>query len=324
MALAVILVFMVIEVAGGVISGSLALLADATHMLTDALALALALSAQWIAGRPARGDLHFGYRRFQVLAAFVNGIALLLLMAWIVFEAVKRAYVPVDVSWRPMLAVAVIGLIANGIAFRILHHAGGQDINVRGAMLHVVSDLVGSVAAVAAALIIATTGFTRIDPILSVLVALLIARSAVRLLRDASHVLLEGAPANFDIERLVDDLKATAPAVVDIHRVQVWQLTPGHTRLTMHARMKSRDGVDGALAAIKRRLGEAHGIEESTVQIEFEDCCPDSDPAQIQVIAEARRAASSQACGHDHEHDHGHAHGHQHSTGTGGPVTSAA
>jgi cobalt-zinc-cadmium efflux system protein len=328
MALGVILVFMVVEVAGGIISGSLALLADATHMLTDALALGIALSAQWIAGRPARGDLHFGYRRIQVLAAFVNGIALLLLMAWICVEALKRAYAPVDVSWRPMLAIALLGLLANGIAFRILHRVSGNDINVRGAMLHVVSDLVGSVAAVMAALIIAWTGYTRIDPILSFLVAALIARSAIKLLRDASHVLLEGAPPNFDIQRLVEDVKATTPDIADIHNVRVWQLTPGHSRLTMHARLKTREAVDEALAAIKLRLAEVHGIEESTIQIEFDDSCPDNDPAHADLIAATRaaKAAMGHDCGHDHGHDHGHAHGHSHGhpSASTGAVSSAA
>ena len=178
----VIAVFMVVEAIGGFISGSLALLADATHMLTDSFALALAASAQWFANRPADKKLHFGYRRTQVLAAFVNGIALAFLLLWIVFEAVHRFFFePVSVQWPLMLNVAIIGLLANGVAFFILHNSKSDNVNVRGALLHVISDLVGSVAAIIAAIVIATTGWMKIDPILSIAVAALIGRSAWRL-----------------------------------------------------------------------------------------------------------------------------------------------
>ncbi len=275
-AFCVIAVFMVVEAIGGVISGSLALLADATHMLTDALALALAASAQWLASRPADRRLHFGYRRTQVLAAFVNGIALAILLAGIFVEAVRRFFfAPIDVNWSLMLGVAILGLIANGVAFVILHRSSSGNLNVRGAMLHVISDLLGSVAAIIGAVTIAATGWTRIDPILSIIVAFLIGRSAWRLIRETGHVLMEGAPNHIDVEKLVVDLRRAAPEVADIHQVQIWQITPDEIRLTMHARIRSPQQVESALQRMKAFLETNYGIEQSTVQVETSDECPD-------------------------------------------------
>lgn len=274
-ALVVISVFMVVEVVGGIISGSLALLADAAHMLTDAFALALAVSAHWISARPADKRLHFGYRRTQVLAAFVNGVALIGLLFWIVFEAVHRMANPVAVSWQPMLMVAIIGLAANGVAFWLLHSGDRENINMRGAILHVVSDLLGSVAAVIAALVIAFGGPMRVDPILSIVVAALIAQSAIRLLRETGHILLEGAPKDLDVDQLAIDLKSQDPAIEDIHNVQVWQLTPEQLCITLHARIAEKGSGSLALAAIKARLESKYGILDSTVQIELDKNCPD-------------------------------------------------
>ena len=181
-AFAVISTFMVVEVIGGLLSGSLALLADAAHMLTDAFALGLAVSAHWISRRPADHRLHFGYRRTQVLAAFVNGVALIGLIGWIVFEAIRRLIEPAPITWQPMLVVAVLGLAANGVAFVLLHGGDRNNVNIRGAMLHVVSDFLGSVVAVIAAIVIAFGGPLRIDAVLSLLVACLIANAAFRLI----------------------------------------------------------------------------------------------------------------------------------------------
>lgn len=275
-AFVVIAVFMVVEAIGGLLSGSLALLADATHMMTDALALALAASAQWIAGRPADSKLHFGYRRTQVLAAFVNGIALAFLLTWIVFEAVKRFFFePVDVNWSLMLNIALIGLLANGVAFFILHRSRTDNVNIRGAMLHVVSDILGSVAAIIGALVIATTGWLKIDPILSIIVAALIGRSAWRLISETGHILMEGAPPNIDVTSLADGIKKASPDVLQIHQLQIWQITPEEPRLTMHARIKSPDLAENALQKMKEYLEREHGIRQSTVQVEFTNECPD-------------------------------------------------
>lgn len=275
-ALCVTLVFMVVEIVGGLLSGSLALLADAAHMSTDAFALALAASAHWFSGRPADGKLHFGYRRFQVLAAFVNGILLVVLIGWILVEAVQRFFNPEPVIWSTMLVVAILGLGANGVAFAILTYGNSQNVNIRGAMLHVVSDLLGSVAAVIAAIVIMATGWYQVDPLLSVLVALLIGRSAIRLLRETGHILVEGAPNNIDVPTLIKSLKEKAPEIADIHKVQIWQLTPEHLRLTMHVSVTRADAAPGTLSRIKTYLEENYGELQSTIQIEMKNHCPDT------------------------------------------------
>lgn len=293
-AFAVISVFMVVEAVGGIIAGSLALVADAVHMLTDAFALGLAVTAHWWSRRPADDRLHFGYTRTQVLAAFVNGLFLAALLGWIVYEAVVRMLNPIEVEWRPMLIIALIGLGANVVAFYALHGAPSRDnINIRGAMLHVVSDMLGSVAAVIAALVIMTTGWTRIDPILSLLVAALIGRSAVRLLRETSHILLEGAPQDIDVAALIEGVKGAAPNVVDVHDVYIWQLTPEHPRLTLHARIADAATATATLDRIKAFLEQKYGITETTVQIEVGTDCPDEAEALAPLtnLGEARRHA---------------------------------
>ncbi|MFQ5562284.1 MAG: cation diffusion facilitator family transporter [Parvularculaceae bacterium] len=274
-ALVVIAAFMVIETIGGILAGSLALLADAAHMLTDALALALAVCAHWLSSRPADRGLHFGYRRWQVLAAFLNGLALSGLLVWIVFEGVRRLLNPIEVEWRVMLFIAMLGLAANIFAFLILNGARTKNLNVRGALLHVVSDLLGSVAAVIAALVIAATAWSRIDPILSFVVAGLIARSAYRLTREAGHILLEGAPRDLNVEALIQGLKETAPVIRNVHQVRIWQLTPEHPSLTMHVCVDRADAAVDALQKAKTYLDQRYGIKQSTIQVEVGGACPD-------------------------------------------------
>jgi cobalt-zinc-cadmium efflux system protein len=309
-ALIVVAVFMVVEVVGGLWSGSLALLADATHMMTDALALTLALSAHWISARPANAKLHFGYRRMQVIAAFLNGIALVVLMAWIIYEAIRRSITPIEVEWAPMLAIAALGLFANGVAFRLLHRAGDHNINIKSAMLHVASDLLGSVAAVVAAIVIWRFGWTRIDPLLSLLVAVLIGRSAVKLLTETTHILLEGAPKNFDVAALTSDLADASPLIEDVHSVKISQLTPDQLRLTMHARIRDGAPASDALRALKKRLEERYGIGDSTIQIESGCSCPDDAPGGE---PEPDGAKVTRLHAHDHAPDKGR--DHRHATG---------
>ena len=274
-AFAVIASFMVVEAVGGIISGSLALLADAAHMLTDAFALGLAISAQFFAAKPADARLHFGYRRAQVLAAFVNGILLAILLCWIVIEAVRRFANPVEVDAPLMMWIAVGGLAANALAFVILHRRNEKDLNVRGAMLHVLGDLLGSVAAITAALVIMLTGWTQIDPLLSIAVAVLIGVSAVRLVRETGFILLEGAPDNLDVGELADGLKSASPLIRDVHNIQISQITPDQLRLTMHVCVESDNDASGALEAAKAYLQREHGILQSTIQVETGDC-PDN------------------------------------------------
>lgn len=275
-ALAVISIFMVIEVIGGIISGSLALLADATHMLTDAAALALAVSAQFLAARPADNRLHFGYRRAQVLAAFVNGILLVFLLCWIVYEAANRFMQPIEVQSGLMLWVAVAGFGANVIAFFILHRPNERNVNMRGALLHVISDLLGSVAAIIAAIVIMATGWMTIDPLLSIGVALLIGVSAFRLVRETGFILLEGAPSDIDVNVLTSGLRSAAPTIKGVHNVQISQITPDQLRLTLHACVAEAADSAEALEAAKAFLEKEYNIRHSTVQIEVGDECPDA------------------------------------------------
>ncbi len=274
-ALCVTLVFMVVEIIGGVISGSLALLADAAHMSTDAVALGLAASAHWFSRKPADSRHHFGYRRVQVLAAFVNGILLLLLIGWIVVEAVQRFLNPEPVIWSTMLIVAVLGFASNAFAFAVLTFGNTKNINIRGAVLHVLSDLIGSAAAVIAAIVIMLTGWLQVDPVLSILVALLIGRSAFRLTKETGHILLEGAPTDIDVPILISQLKDKLPEIADIHKVQVWQITPEQPRLTMHVVVARADVAAGTLSRIKTFLEENYHSLQSTIQIEMKNHCPD-------------------------------------------------
>jgi cobalt-zinc-cadmium efflux system protein len=265
--------FMVVEVVGGLLASSLALLADAGHMLTDTMALALAALAFRVSKRPADGKLTYGYQRFQILAAFVNGLCLLLIVGWILFEAVSRFMSPHQVLGKTMLVVASLGLVVNLIAFIVLHGGDRDNLNIHGAVLHVAGDLLGSVAAIVAAVVIIFTGWMAIDPILSVAVAILILKSAWVLVRRSAHVLLEGAPEWLDIAAMQQRLVARVPEVGSIHHVHVWGLTPQDLMLTMHVRV---DGVAAQPTSIIRNvkavLREEYGIDHSTIEIENEVC----------------------------------------------------
>ena len=260
--------FMVVEVAGGIAAGSLALLADAGHMLTDCAALALAWMAFRIGRRPQDARRSYGYHRFQVLAAFVNGIALIAIVGWIVIEAVRRLLAPVEVLGGLMLVIAVLGLLVNLAAFWILHGGDRENLNIQGAALHVLGDLLGSIAAIVAALVIFWTGWTPIDPLLSLLVALLILRSAWLLVRKSGHILLEGTPDWLDVEQLRSELTAAIPEVENIHHVHCWMLTQERPLLTMHARLRAGADHYEVLLAIRRVLERDYGIGHATIQIE--------------------------------------------------------
>jgi cobalt-zinc-cadmium efflux system protein len=290
-AFVVIAVFMLIEIVGGLISGSLALLADATHMFADAAALGLAIAAQYLARRPPDSKRPFGYQRAQVLAAFFNGATLIVLMFWIVAEAVSRFINPRPIGADLMVAISVAGFIANAVAFGMLQSAGKSNVNVRGALLHVMGDLASSIAAIIAAVLIKLTGNVVFDPILSILVAVLIGVSAGRLLYETGHILLQGAPRNIDITELSKGVKASTPGVEDVHDVRIWQLTPDAASLTLHARINNEADAKLALERIKSFIERTYGIRQSTVQIELADC-PDCDDV-----------ANAPAANHQHGHD---------------------
>ncbi|MED5420570.1 MAG: cation diffusion facilitator family transporter [Pseudomonadota bacterium] len=265
--------FMVVEVIGGIISGSLALLADAGHMLTDTMALALAVFAFRVSSRPADGRRSYGYQRVQIIAAFVNGLSLLGIVGWILFEAVMRLIDPPDVIGRTMLIVASAGLLVNIFAFVVLHGGDQDNLNIRGAALHVLGDLLGSVAAIIAALVVIRTGWMPIDPILSVLVAMLILRSAWQLVRRSAHILLEGAPEWLDVDEMQEKIIARVPEVSEIHHVHVWGLTPQHLMLTMHV-VLPENVVEPTpvVRRVKAVLMSDFGIDHSTIEAEYGDC----------------------------------------------------
>jgi cobalt-zinc-cadmium efflux system protein len=264
--------FMVAEVAGGLITGSLALLADAGHMLTDSIALWLAWYAFRLAERPATQRLTYGLGRVKTLVAYTNGITIFAVAVWIVYEAARRFIEPAPVLAGPMLVVAVLGLLVNIAGFLVLHGGDRESLNMRGAVLHVLGDLLGSVAAIIAALVIMWTGWTPIDPILSVLVALLILSTAWALMRDAAHVLLEGVPANLDRDAIAADVVKGVPGVRNIHHMHVWSLDGAKNMTTLHACLDEGVDAHGAVRAIKERLAQSHGIDHATVEPEYGEC----------------------------------------------------
>lgn len=264
--------FMLVEVIGGVLSGSLALLADAGHMLTDTASLFIAWLAARLAHRPADTLRSYGYHRLQILAAFINGMAFIAIVVWIVVEAVRRFMAPVEVLGGMMLVVAGLGLLVNLAAFWLLHGGDQHDLNLRAALVHVLGDLLGSVAAIVAAGVIIATGWMPIDPLLSILVALLILRSAWKVVSQAGHILLEGTPEDLDAVRIRDVLMETIPAVEDVHHIHIWSLTPTYPLLTLHVNLKQDSDYVLALQQIKQVLIERFNITHSTVQLELERC----------------------------------------------------
>jgi cobalt-zinc-cadmium efflux system protein len=269
LALLIIGGFAVIEVMGGVLSGSLALLADAGHMVTDAGALALALSAQWLARKPASERFPYGLKRAQVLAAFINGLALLAIVGVLLVEAAERLGSPQEIDAGLMMGVAVLGLAANLAAFAILHPSAEDNVNVKGALLHVAADIFGSVAAIASALVIMATGFVAIDAVLTAAVCLLILRSALPLVRDTGSILMQSAPQDVTAELVAEHLGGV-PGVSEVHDVKAWQLTPGETHISLHAVVPAAADQAAVLRNIKERLRREMGIRHSTVQIEVE------------------------------------------------------
>jgi cobalt-zinc-cadmium efflux system protein len=264
--------FMGVELAGGILAGSLALMADAGHMLSDFASLGLAWFGFRMARRPADSRRTYGFRRFPVLAAFVNGAALFVIGIWIIAEAAQRLMTPHVVEPNLMLWVAGGGLLVNIASFAVLHGADRENLNVRGALLHVAGDLLGSVAAIAAALIIMATGWVQADPVLSILVALIIMRSAWALASESGHILLEGAPRHADLDAVTRDISDNVEGVIDIHHAHLWSLDGRRSMMTLHARIAEDASGPSVVARIKQRLRETHNIGHATIEIEGEDC----------------------------------------------------
>ena len=264
--------FMVVEFVGGFLAQSLALIADAGHMLTDAAALALAWAASRLAARPADIRRSFGYQRLRVLAAFLNGCALLFIVAWIAFEAVNRLLSPLPVNAPVMLWIGSIGLLVNLVVFAMLRRGDAHDMNISAATLHVLGDLLGSVAAIIAAIVILWTGWLTIDPLLSFLVCALIVRSALALVRRSAHILMEGAPDWLDVPEMRRTLIERIPAIRDVHHVHAWLVGPQDALLTMHAVVAADANFPAVVRETHLVLAEHFGITHATVQLEAEVC----------------------------------------------------
>ncbi|GAA0710037.1 cation diffusion facilitator family transporter [Dokdonella soli] len=266
------LVTLLAEAFGGWLSGSLALLADAGHMLVDAAALLFAWLGAHYARRPADARRSFGYARLEVLVAYSNALVQFVLVAWIVAEAALRLGDPQPILSGPMLVIAVAGLLVNAFVLLALSGHDHDDLNTASARLHVLGDLFGSLGAVVAALLIRGFGWLWTDPVASILVSLLILASAWRLLRRSAHILLEGAPEGIDSDLVGSTLKSEAAGVRDVHHVHVWQLAGGYHVATLHARLFEGTDADQAIASIRTVLRERFRIEHATVQLERFDC----------------------------------------------------
>ena len=283
--------FMVVEAIGGWISGSLALLADAGHMLTDVGALGLTLLTAWIAQRPADGRKTYGYLRWEILAALVNGALLFGLAGWVVIEAIARVRQPHEIRGGIFLAVAVAGLMVNGIGLWLLHGRHAEHLNTRGAYLHILSDLLGSVGAVVAALVVLGTGWTLIDPLISVALSLLILFGAWRLVWESTDILLEAVPAHIAMGEVEARMMAV-PGVIAVHDLHVWSVTNGMVAMSGHAVVPDLAVHPGVLMAIQASL-RGLGIGHVTVQLEARDHCAEADLEPVAARSHAH---------HDHAH----------------------
>jgi cobalt-zinc-cadmium efflux system protein len=265
--------YMLAEAIGGLVTGSLALLADAGHMLTDAGALGLALFAIQYAERPATLQKSFGYYRADVLAALVNAAVLLLISFYILYEAWQRFANPPEVMSWPMLIIAGIGLVVNFVSMRLLSGSAGQSLNLKAAYLEVLSDTLGSVAVIAASIIMLTTGWYLADPIFGAAIGLFIVPRTWKMLKDTAHVLMEGAPANVNLEAVKEEM-LKIQGVVTVHDLHVWTLTSGLDSMSAHVCVEDPAQGVKVLAALRQLLDERFRISHTTIQVEDKECRP--------------------------------------------------
>ena len=266
-ALVLTFIYMIAEAVGGWMTNSLALLADAGHMLTDVAAMSLTLGAIWFGSRPATSKKTFGYYRLEILAAFVNGIALVLLSIWVIYEAIERWRTPPVIDGVTLSVIAFGGLIVNVIAAKLLHSGHKHDLNIRGAFLHVIGDLLGSVAAIIAGLLIVGFGWMWTDAASSILISLIIIYGAWRLIVDSVNVLLEGTPAHIDLSTVESVILATE-GVGGVHDLHVWTISSGMDALSAHISHDNSVSHSELLRAVKNRLHDQFGIDHLTIQME--------------------------------------------------------
>jgi len=274
-ALALIMVYMVVEVVGGLISGSLALLADAGHMLTDGAAIGLALLAIWASGRPASIEQTFGFHRTEILAAMLNALSLWLISALIFFEASRRLNDDLQVDGGLMLGVGAVGLLVNLAAAWVLHRSSGESLNVEGAFLHVVADLLGSVAVVAGGILVLAFEWDIADPIFGIVIGVLILASSLRLLWKVVHVLMEGTPSHLDLHHLCQRLEELE-GVTGVHDIHAWTITTGYDALSAHvtADPTVMQDPNPVLQALRDIASSEFGIGHVTIQLEdSKDSC---------------------------------------------------
>jgi cobalt-zinc-cadmium efflux system protein len=266
-AFALTLGFMAAEVIGGLVTGSLALLADAAHMLTDAGGLALALLAIRFASKPATPERTYGYLRSEILAALLNAVVLLMLTVYILWEAYKRFQAPPEILSGPMLIVACIGLVVNFISMRLLAGGSSESLNVQGAYFEVLSDMLGSLGVILAALVVMTTGWTLADPLIGAGIGFFIVPRTVSLLRQAVHILMEGTPARVDV-RLLEQALIGIPGVVAVHDLHVWTITSGLDAMSGHLVLSDLQASGAVLQAAQSLLKDRFKIDHTTIQLE--------------------------------------------------------
>ena len=259
--------FTIVEVVGGLITGSLALLADAGHMLSDALSLGVALFAVWLAGRPSTPNRSFGYKRAEILAALFNGATLVAISIWIFIEAYHRFREPPEILGGWMLVVAAVGLVVNAAGAAILSRSGGESLNLQGALRHVVADILGSLGAFVAALMILTTGWYYADPVISVLIGVLVLGSSWKLLRDSTNVLLEGTPRGIDADDVGRSM-AASEGVREIHDLHIWTITSGFPALAAHVLVGRDENCHARRRDLEELLAREYGIEHTTLQVD--------------------------------------------------------
>jgi cobalt-zinc-cadmium efflux system protein len=266
-ALALTASYTVVEVVGGIYTDSLALLADAVHMLSDNVAIALALFAVWLGAKPATPERTYGYRRAEVLAALANGVTLVALSFWIFYAAVRRLDDPPEVLGGWMLAIASVGVVVNVLSGAVLNRARSGSLNVEAAFRHVVADLLGSFGVIVAAVIILTTGWEAADAVVSILIGILIIASSWSILRDSTTILLEASPRDIDT-RTVGERLARAPGVVDVHDLHIWTITSGFPALSAHVLVARGEDCHARRAELEAILAREFSIEHSTLQVE--------------------------------------------------------
>lgn len=268
--------FMGAEVVAGLVTGSLALLADAGHMFSDAAGLGLALIAVWFSGRPPSLSRSYGYYRTEILASMANASMLLVLSLWVLYSAGMRLFEPIEVVAGPMIWVALAGLVINAVCAKVLHSSADHSLNMKGAYLEVVSDMFASAGVLVAALIIKFTGWFWVDAVVSAAIGLMILPRTWQLLSESVNVLMEGTPSRIDLGQLKEELKSVA-GVVDVHDLHVWTITSGLDSLSAHIRVDNSVSSTAVLEAIHELLEHKFSIQHSTVQLESVDCkrdCP--------------------------------------------------